>query len=602
MTRLAARRSSASSLAASAAVLVAALARPAAAGPVIEVRARTAITVEPIRRVRGATTIPPMIGLVVHGRLHERGSGEPVAHATGMSVSLDGELHPVEVDEDGNFDTLFTAESGRHHLSVEYPGDSRFEGSRFALPELDVAKQPLKLSLRAPDHARRARGPLELEVQASDEAEPVQVRIAIRLGSAEAEELHEVGRATTDELGRAPISVPIDQLGPPGPKRIVAHFAGDEVYDPASAEASFLLVTETRIQLEIDDAGVAFEGRLRGRGKLTDDLGAGLAGEPVSLMAEDQEGRRSLDDALTGPDGTFVLDAPASELGAGPHMVQAVFESPRSYLEVSRSATVTRAGAERRPVPVGYSLAAFAATAASIVAFVALRTRPWTRWLARLRGKSAGPPLAAGEKRDAPPHTGLALARPGLVSTLRRPHDRGFTGAVADAVTGDAIAGAHVQVGSSEPMVTDAAGRFAIEELPEGDHHAEVTAAGYVSERFALTIPHRGELRDTRVDLLPVRERIFQMYREVAEPLLPSPELWGVWTPRQIFDHVRRARRAGDLAELTSYVEEKYFSSRRPDEPELEGAAARVAAARAEAAPDRQPVDPAKASEYSPGP
>jgi hypothetical protein len=112
-----------------------------------------------------------------------------------------------------------------------------------------------------------------------------------------------------------------------------------------------------------------------------------------------------------------------------------------------------------------------------------------------------------------------------------------------------------------------------------------VSREGYVTESFAVTIPHRGELRDARVDLLPVRERIFQLYREVAEPLLPRPDLWGVWTPRQIFDHVRKNHPARALSGLTDYVEEKYFSARLPAESELPEAEARVAAVREEADP-----------------
>ena len=36
-----------------------------------------------------------------------------------------------------------------------------------------------------------------------------------------------------------------------------------------------------------------------------------------------------------------------------------------------------------------------------------------------------------------------------------------------------------------------------------------------------------------RVDLVPVRERVFQLYRRAAEPILPESRLWGVWSPRQ---------------------------------------------------------------------
>ncbi len=558
------------------------LSDPAEAGPTVQVRARTAITVEPIRRDQG--------GLVIRGQVHERGSKQAVAFVAGTSVtvSLDDRTEQAVVAEDGRFGTWFATRGGRHRLSIEFSGDDHFDASAFTLPELDVAKQPLVLSLRHPEQHRRAAGPLLIEVQASGELEPARVTVSIHVGGAEQDELPLLGQFTTNGLGRAPLVLPVARLGGPGPKLVRATFAGDDTFDPASIEASFTVSSATRIAFEAAEAEVRFEGRVRGSGRLVDDLGQPLTGQPISLVADVQGARRVLDDTLTGADGAFSLDAPASELGAGKHLVQALFESPRSYLATSRSAPARITVAERRPVPVGYSLAAFAATAMSIVAFVALRTRPWTRWVNRLRGASAGPGAGGSEERDAPPHTGLSLARPGLVSTLRRPQDRGFTGRVADAVTGEPIAEARVELGSSG-LLTGADGSFVLEDLPDGEHRAQVSREGYVTESFAVTIPHRGELRDARVDLLPVRERIFQLYREVAEPLLPRPDLWGVWTPRQIFDHVRKSHPARALSGLTDYVEEKYFSARVPAESELPEAEARMAAVREEAVPPPGP-------------
>ena len=101
------------------------------------------------------------------------------------------------------------------------------------------------------------------------------------------------------------------------------------------------------------------------------------------------------------------------------------------------------------------------------------------------------------------------------------------------------------------------------------DWKAKVRAAGHVSERFTMTVPHRGELRGVRVDLVPVREQVFSLYKVAAQPQLPEARLWGVWSPRQIVDHVRRQRPSPALAELTDFVEEAYFSARVPDEDVL---------------------------------
>jgi hypothetical protein len=73
-----------------------------------------------------------------------------------------------------------------------------------------------------------------------------------------------------------------------------------------------------------------------------------------------------------------------------------------------------------------------------------------------------------------------------------------------------------------------------------------------------------------------VRERVFQLYRRAAEPVLPEPRLWGIWSPRQIVDHVRSKRPSPELAKLTDFVEEVYFSSRLADEAMVPDASERV--------------------------
>jgi len=95
----------------------------------------------------------------------------------------------------------------------------------------------------------------------------------------------------------------------------------------------------------------------------------------------------------------------------------------------------------------------------------------------------------------------------------------------------------------------------------------EVIEAGITSTRTR---------RGVRIDLVPVRERVFQLYRRAAEPILPEPRLWGVWSPRQIVDHVRSKRPSPALAELTSFVEEIYFSARLAAETVLPEASEQV--------------------------
>jgi hypothetical protein len=554
--------------------------------PVVTIRARTMVTLDPVQRQSD--------GLRVSGLVHERGSFEPVPYAP-VTISLDDQTLGTTSEGDGRFTLFFPTSGGRHHLQISYRGDDKFDPADLAIPDFDVSKRPVEVGVRGPDTHSRQQGPLPLTIYAQNEVDPIAVKLEVHYGPADADELPHIATVFTDAHGAAELAIPADKLGPPGSKRIEVRFAGDDAFDGARGQARLLLTSATTLSFELDSTSIGFEGRLRGHGVLLDDQKKGLAGQSISLSVDGPSDpgnaqpatTRSVDDAVTAADGSFTLEAGASELGPGTFRVQAVFDSVAPHLDSRRSTPVQVAIAERRPVPVGYSLAAFGITAGALLAFVALRRRPWTRWVKTLRGETAaaGAPTAA----DAPPHTGLALARPGLAATLRRPNDFGFSGLVADAVDGKPVAGALVEVsapdGAPRTVETDEAGRFALEELPTGLLRAEVTCKGYVREQFALSIPHRGELRDARVDLLPVRERIFALYRGAAEPLLPRPDLWGVWTPRQIVDHVRGVRRAGALGELTDYVEEKYFSARTPDEEEIPIALERVRAAQAEAAP-----------------
>jgi hypothetical protein len=69
---------------------------------------------------------------------------------------------------------------------------------------------------------------------------------------------------------------------------------------------------------------------------------------------------------------------------------------------------------------------------------------------------------------------------------------------------------------------------------------------------------------------------VFQLYRRAAEPVLPEPRLWGIWSPRQIVDHVRGKQPTPALSELTDFVEEIYFGPRLAAETVLPQCAERV--------------------------
>ncbi|HEY0190798.1 MAG TPA: carboxypeptidase-like regulatory domain-containing protein, partial [Kofleriaceae bacterium] len=269
-------------------------------------------------------------------------------------------------------------------------------------------------------------------------------------------------------------------------------------------------------------------------------------------------------------------------LGEGQWGVQVQADPGKPSIKPSRSQPEIIRVASPQPVPVSYTIAAFVATAAAAGGFFLARTRPWRR-LRRPAAPADEPAHAAPEDQAG---GGLVSAKPGIAATLRRASDDGFSGAVRDTVRGRPVADAVVWlrleragagvIEEEREARTGADGNFAFEALPAGEWRAEVAAPGHVTEKFGVLIPHRGELRGVRVDLVPVRERVFQLYRRAAEPILPEARLWGVWSPRQIVDHVRGKRPSPALADLTNFVEEVYFSARVAEETVLPAASEQV--------------------------
>ncbi len=317
-------------------------------------------------------------------------------------------------------------------------------------------------------------------------------------------------------------------------------FNGDRAYNPVQAQADVVLSTATRTSFTLVSNSIAHEEEVEASGRVVDERGEGVARVSVALKAGGTAGRVGADRRATAtstsmsPGRTSAPAASASRRSSSP---------PRSGIRESRSAVVQVTVAEPQPVPVSQTLAAFGATAMVMLAFVGLRTRPWQGWLDRLRRRDSEDDREP-EEADAnaePPKGGLTESRTGIVSSLRRPHVFEFSGVVRDSMNNRRIKDASVILVHEQlhqhRQESDARGRFQFQELFAGAWQVEVAASGYVTEKFAITVPHRGEYLGARVDLVSVRERIFQMYREVAEPLLPDRSKWGIWTPRQIVDH-----------------------------------------------------------------
>ncbi len=546
-------------------VLDVAMPGTANAAPRVTVQARTEVVLEPLRRQAD--------GVLVRAQLLDRLTRAPVAAAP-VRITVDGQSQEHRTDRDGRVDGIF-AIGERSELRVEFAGDAHYSAASVQLSEVDVAKEPLELSVEVGDVALSA-PTFEVIVRAGTDV--AGAAIAVELWADDGAERARLGTLVTDTTGRGVQQVATALLDAPGRKRVIARFAGSDAFNPAEAATPLLLTTTTELAMAVAPAEIAFEGRLATRGRLIDARGDGLSSAVIAVVAD----QRRLGEAITDDRGHWTFTVPAAEVGTGRWHVQAHFEPLLPWHRASRSGPVALRVAEPAPVPVGYTIAAFAATALALLAFVLLRLRPWRR-LRRPRPAS----VAARPPSQAAPTPAFIPAQPRFIAGMRQPHEERFTGTVHDATTGAPVPDAALELrGPGETIVLscDGAARFASPPLAAGSFTVRAWAAGYVTHEFTIALPHRGELTEARIELVAIREQIFSCYRAAALPLIPRSELWGIWTPRQIFEHVRQQRPAGALRHLTDFVEEAYFSPRAPDEAALNEALGRIERARHEQA------------------
>lgn len=535
---------------------------PVAAAPIISIRARTDIQLRAVRRREDGL-------IAVSGALADRASAQGIG-GLDVSVTVSGQEHTTITSQDGSFDILAQPSPGSVDVEIRFAGDDRFDAAELVERDVDPSRAPVDMTVEV------STTPLGAMVTVETRADGIKVElpVSLRFSAADENEPH-VDR--TAQSG-APLMVKRAEILGPGTKRVRAKFPGDAAHGPATAEATFELITGTKVDVSLGGDTVAFEGTIHARGTVVDDDGKPVPHAAVALVAnEAATGERRLGATTTGDDGRYRIDASAELLGPGKHSLQAIVETSERWRKSSRSGPAFITVGTPRPAPVGITIAAFAATALVALGFVVGRRRPWR--------KAEPPPPPSAAQAEA--RGGLEQARPSIVSTLRRAQDHGFAGMVRDAVRQRPIGASEILLtlgGDVRRTETADDGRFAFEELPPGEWSARVASPGHVTEHFTVSIPHRGELRGARIDLVPVREKIFTLYRRAALPILPSPDLWGIWSPRQIVDHVRGKTPPVKMSELTAFVEEAYFSARVPDEGLLPAAEAKVAAALAERA------------------
>ncbi|HEV7557363.1 MAG TPA: carboxypeptidase regulatory-like domain-containing protein [Kofleriaceae bacterium] len=527
------------------------------AAPVqVEIKAQTQLQLDRVRLQADGVA-------EVSGQLVDKFTGEGIPDQV-VTVRIAGQSVTAQTDSNGRFHTTVEVPPGSQSVELAFHGANLLDRSQFA-----TTTDPSRATIALTIGVEQAPAGAKIVVHATADDQPAPLDIDLQVGPpGDDKQLRPLARVRSE----TPFLLKRSAAGGPGPKHVRATFRGDDAQQPATADVTLELSSSTTTTMAIDKTSIAYEDDLVVTGKVMDDDDRPVAHAAVTLTSGD----RRLAQAATTDDGAYKFKVEGQILGQGQFGVQVQSESGKSFVTSSRSAPIVVKIAAPQPVPVSYTIAAFIATAFAAGGFFMARAKPWQRFAKKV------PPAEDKHDEDSAEEVhagGLVVAKPGIVSTLRRPNDDGFSGVVRETVRGRPVPQAVVRLlldDAEREVRTSNDGVFALERLTAGDWKAEVAAPGHVTERFVVTIPHRGELRGVRIDLVPVRERVFQLYRRAAEPVLPESRLWGIWSPRQIVDHVRSKRPSPALAELTDFVEEIYFSPRLAAEDLLVQAEVRV--------------------------
>jgi hypothetical protein len=554
-----------------------------ASEPTLRVRSRLRIDLEHVQRLDK--------GILVRGVLRDSASEEPVAGRT-VAISVDGPNGFYRFAEptspDGAFRWRVPLKAGEYTLRLAAGGDPDYAAASPIERRLDLSRRSPVVTLRITDQVSVADSGLTAIVEASDPEDDLDAPLGATVAApgarpAELEVKLSVGGRVLATLvthgGRAEHTFVPAQLGKPGDKlTLTARFGGDPQRNPAEASRTVRLTTPTTLTLA-GGASLPWRGSLELTGILADASGP-VAGERVTVATTGAD-PIEIASGTTGANGRFTIALKGGTLPPGPHFIEARYAPQVSFREPSRSAAHSLEALHPEPWPLAWWLSPIACALGLVLAQV-VRKRPWRR-LMRQR-------VEARLKKTARV-IGFTESRPRLLQQLRPPHDLGVTGVVCEHPTGVPVAGATVRVhagGVVHELATGADGRFAFEALPPGPIAVEVEARGYVGERLERSLPHRGELRGARVLLVPVRARVFAVWRALALPHLPRPSLAEIWTPRELLSHVRSRRMiTGELAALTSLVEVACFGPLLPDASVLQEAERLAAAAASRTPPPR---------------
>ncbi len=519
----------------------------APAAPKLLVRARTLIRdVEKVHRTDGR--------VVIWGRLVDldfrhgipRRRIEATVNSRGSVDTL-----VTRTNRLGNFSILLPRNRGVYKVSFRFKGDQIYASKATPPWEVDVTKLNLNLDLAVGSTLDASDPTQSITATARAGGGPVSVPLVLTTGRGEV-----LARFSTSRLtGKATATFPTKKLGKPGPINLIATFRGSSEINRVSLRYETILETPVYLSLEADQKEVPADEELTLSGRARDPTGP-VSGVTITVHAAGAHAGS----AITDSDGHYSVKLATSAYPPGDLDLTARYSPNVLWRRAARSGTLEISILAPKPIPVRLYAVPAVLTALLLVALVIVRFRRELATVVRRRTVRIKKPPVVPQ----PVASGVRLSRRTIRSMITQSNT--ISGEVWDATDTRLVVGAMVEVMDHSGRVielgkTNGVGRFITGELPAGMLLVKVSMPGYVSESFRGQVPHRGTLDGLRVDLVQVRVRVLEMYRDAALPLLPKEEYWGHWTPRDLVHHLgrRAGRRHRVLELLTRLLEEAYW-------------------------------------------
>jgi hypothetical protein len=523
----------------------------AVAAPRVDVRGRAKLQIVSIVQSRA--------GSQIHGRLTDATMENGLARRQiVLQVELTHRLRRFTTwtRRNGRFSALLPLPSGVFMLTPSFAGDRWYQKTSLKPRLVDTTKLSVHIRARATSELSAANKTQPFSVTTIVGGAPGPLTVDIHL------EGRRIDHFRTNADGHANLAIDTALISPPGRRKLTFRFAGDRTHNPASTTLDVLLRAPVYLTLTAAKPKVAASGQIELFGTIRDHRGP-LANAPISLQAMS----RHIEGMISDKKGRFAVSVDAAVFPPGPLDIRASYSPPVLWQLAARSKPVSIEVLPPRPIPVRLYAIPTAISAILLLSFWLWRVRHLLPKRIKQRVTSQHDSVSKPVPEAAT--SGVRLAKPRHI----RRQDFGISGSVWDGVDQRPIARATVQLviegQAHDVLTTSDSGGFEINELAAGEHTLTVATPGYVPETFAVQIPHRGNLRGFRVDLVAVRVRVLEQYRGAAMPRLARDTQWARVTPSEL---LAQQPATADFRELSRLLENTYWSKDTPTIEALEQA------------------------------